>query len=567
MCLGFGSLAQSATLEDMFANRQTVTNTSGQINGDNTGATLEPGEPKHAGKTGGHSLWVSWVAPTNGVATFQTAGSGFDTLLAAYHFNSTNDTAFSALQVVSAEDDSEGFERESGIQFGALAGEHYEIAVDGYFGAVGPVELNWEFVATTSAPPVIVATPADLSARLGDPVLLSVTLTNPGSARFQWYFNGSEQIPSVTTTNLLISSLQVTNVGRYKLRVTVDGVDYFLPPTEVQINTDGATNTLARGKLLDSPGTPLIGSDGSGAARLSGRFRPLGGGITGVARGYNGSQIFNTTYATVDTNEPPHCGVSNGVSYWLIYQPPTNGTITLDTLGSSYDTVMEVYTYNGALAGYQDLISIACDHNSAATNSAATNGASRVQFAVVKSRPYVVAVEGVNGARGTAWLNYSLNTNQLPVAPALLAPPAAVVVPQGASAWLAASLTGAPPLRFSWAKNTTPLSGVTTPAIYFPSTVTNDTANYVVTVTNDLGSLSATLPLRVLVAPSCTLTQFSGWLQLSFPTVSGQRYTVEEAGAVIGPWQGWPNFYFGDNQPVFLNVTNGGTKFYRVRVQ
>jgi hypothetical protein len=350
-------------------------------------------------------------------------------------------------------------------------------------------------------------------------------------------------------------------VGRYKLRVQVDGEHYFLPPTEVQINSDGQANALARGKLLDSPDTPLIGSDGGGAPRPASRIKPLGGG-TGVVRGYNGSQIFNTTYATVDTNEPPHCGVSGGVSYWLIYQPPTNGTITLDTIGSGYDTVMEVYTYNGSLTGYPDLISIACDND-----GAGTNGASRVQFAVVKSRPYVVAVEGVNGARGTAWLNYSLNTNQLPVAPSLLAQPSLVAVAEGTPATLVASLGGSPPLRFSWKKNTTALPGMTSPAIYFPSTLTNDTANYVVTVTNDLGSVSATLPLRVLVAPTCTLARYSSWLRLSFPTVAGQNYTVQEATNVAGPWQPWPNLYPGDGQPAVIYVPGGGTKFYRLRIE
>ena len=558
--LGLASPAPAATLEDLFASRQTVTNANGSIQANNTGAGTEAGEPKHGGKTGGRSLWLSWVAPTNGVAKFETEGSQFDTLLAAYRFNSTNDTTLDKLLLVSGADDSEGFERESEIEFGVQAGQRYEIAVDGYYGRSGPVELNWHFEPTASAPPLILGVPADRSAKPGDPVLLSVQLTNLGGAQLQWYFNGDELEPNVTSTNLLIASLQISNVGRYKLRVRVDGQDYFLPPTEVQINTDGATNTLARGKLLDAPDSGLIGGgNGSGPLVRAGR---LGPGGTGVVRGYNGSQIFNTTYATVDTNEPPHCGISNGVSYWLIYQPPTNGTITLDTIGSGYDTVMEVYTYNSALNGYQDLIPIACDNN-----GVGTNGAARVQFAVVKSRQYIVAVEGVNGARGTAWLNYSLNTNQMPVAPTLLAQPAMVAVAQGMPATLAPSLAGSPPLRFSWKKNTTPLPGVTASGIYFPSTLMADTADYIVTVTNDLGSLSATLPLHVLLAPACALTRVANWLQLCFPTVSGQRYTVEEAATVNGPWQSWPDFYVGDGQPRFLNVTNGGQKFYRVHVE
>ena len=561
MCLGLGTLAQAATLEDFFTNRLTFTTLNGSLAANNTNASVEVNEPKHDGKTGGHSMWISWVAPSNCVVKFKTEASQFDTLLAAYRFNSTNDTTFDKLELVAGADDSEGFERESEIEFGVTAGERYEIAVDGYFGAQGLIELQWESEVINVAPPVLVSTPADRSAKLGGPVQLLVNLTNIGSAQLKWYFNGDELTPNITTTNLLISSLQVTNVGRYKLRVRVEGNNYFLPPTEIQINTDGATNTLARGKLLDSLESGLIGGgDASGPAL---RLRPLGpSGGTGVVRGYNGSQIFNTTYATVDTNEPPHCGISGGVSYWLIYQPPTNGTVTLDTIGSDYDTVMEVYTYNVALTGYQDLISIACDND-----GVGTNGASRVQFAVVKSRQYIVVVEGVNNSRGTAWLNYSLNTNQMPVAPTLLAQPAMVAVAQGTPATLAVSLTGSPPLRFSWKKNTTPLPGVNAPGIFFPSTTNTDTANYVVTVTNDLGSLSATQTLHVLIAPACALTSVSNWLQLSFPTVSGQRYTVEESSAVNGPWQPWPNFNFGNDQPLLLNVPGGGTKFYRVRVE
>jgi hypothetical protein len=115
--------------------------------------------------------------------------------------------------------------------------------------------------------------------------------------------------------------------------------------------------------------------------------------------------------------------------------------------------------------------------------------------------------------------------------------------------------------------NTTPMPGATAPGIFFPSTTTNDTADYVMTVTNDLGSLSATLPLHVVIPTQCSLTSVSNWLQLSFPTVSGQRYKVEEAGTVTGPWQPWTDFYFGNDQPLVLYLSGDGTRFFRVRVE
>ncbi|MBI3848734.1 MAG: immunoglobulin domain-containing protein [Verrucomicrobia bacterium] len=559
LCLAIPSQAQS--LQDYFTNRVTFSSATGDLTGNNSTATVEVGEPKHGGKVGGHSMWISWVAPTNGVVKFETEGSDFDTLLSAYYFNSTNDTTFDKLIEVARADDSEGFDRESEIEFGVLAGHPYEIAVDGYFGATGLLELKWSFEAVDLPPPVVLSMPTDRSANLGDTVSLTVVLTNAANGQYKWYFNGNDL--GITTTNLLIPSLQIANVGRYKMRVSIDGPNYFTIPVELQINTDGATDTLARGKLLDSPSSPLIGENGGGASRPAGTISPAGASGAGVVRGYNGSQIFDTTYGTVDTNEPPHCGISGGVSYWLLYQPPTNGTITLDTLGSSYDTVMEAYTYNGALNSYQDLISIACDHNSAG----GTNGASRVQFAVVKSRQYIVAVEGVNNARGTAWLNYSLNTNQQPTAPALLSQPTTVTVAQGSPATLAASLAGSPPLCFTWKKYTNAMPGVTAPGIFFPSTTTNDTADYVMTVTNDLGSLSATLPLHVVIPTQCSLTSVSNWLELSFPTMSGQRYYVEEAATITGPWQPWSNFYFGNDQSLVLYLSGDGTRFFRVRIE
>ena len=554
--------AGAQELQDYFTNRLTYTSIVGDLTGDNSTATIEVGEPKQVGKTGGHSLWISWVAPTNGVVKFQTEGSTFDTLLSAYYFNSTNDSTFDKLVEVARADDSEGFGFESEIEFGVLAGQRYEIGVDGYFGATGSLELSWDFQAVSIPPPVVISTPVDRSANLGGPVSLTMVLTNAANGQYKWYFNGNEL--GITTTNLFIPSLQVTNVGRYKMQVRVDGVDYFTVPVEIQINTDGASNTLARGKILDASATPLIGNTGGGGPllRIAG-MSPLGGsGPTGVVRGYNGSQIFNTTYAMVDTNEPPHCGISGGTSYWLIYQPPTNGTITLDTIGSAYDTVMEAYTYNGSLTGYQDLISIACDND-----GVGTNGWSRVRFPVVKSRQYIVVVEGVTNGRGTAWLNYSLNTNQQPTAPTLLARPNTVTVSQGSPATLAASLAGSPPLRFSWKKNASPMPGTTAPGIFFPSTSMGDTADYVMTVTNDLGSLTATLPLHVVIPPQCSLTTVSNWLQFSFQTVSGQRYTVEEAGAVVGPWQPRSDFYLGNDQPLVLYLSRGGSKFFRVRVE
>ncbi|MDB6059362.1 MAG: conserved repeat domain protein [Verrucomicrobiales bacterium] len=492
------------------------------------------------------------MAPANGIAKFTTLGSGFDTLLAVYSSTNNNPVSFDELTPFAGSDDSDGLQLESEVEFGALAGHRYEIAIDGYFGAVGGLELGLNFDSTSFVPPVILSVPPNQAVQLGVPVTLSINVTNIGSAKLKWMFNGVEN--GVIDTNFTIASMSAANVGRYSVKVAMNGGNsYTSMPFELQVNTEGITTALAQGKILDAPSTPLIGSADAGGNFVIRPRTP-----TGVVRGYTGSQIFNSTYAVIDPTEPAHCGVSGGSSYWLIYQPPANGTITLDTVGSAYDTVVQAYAYNGAINSYADLIPISCDNNSAG------NGAGRISFPAVKTRQYVVAVEGVAGANGLGYLNYSLNTNQIPQAPSLLAPVASTVVQPGTPVSLTPSISGCPPLIFVWKKNNATIA--TTSSVNFPSVTTTDAGSYSFVVTNDLGTLSAAMPLRVVIPPALSWTVGAG-LTLNIPTLTNQLYSIEEATNITGPWQAWSNNFVGDGQTLQLDISGSGMHFYRIAVQ
>lgn len=568
--LAAGFACQGQVFQDYFTNRQSLTTTNGTLLGTNTTATIEANEPRHGGKAPSHSIWISWVAPQDGVATFDTHGSSFDTLLSAYLLSPTNSTSLADLNEESEDDDDPGFEPTSLIQFGAIAGRTYEIAVDGYDGDTGVVQLNWSFAPAAFPPPIISSIPPDQAAKQGDTVVLSVNMTTSPDLSLDWYFNNGED--SIQTgTNCIIASLQSTNVGRYKLRVTVghgnNRVRFFTDPIEVQINTDGITNALARDKLFDALGTPLLGSDGNSfggnlVAPAKGASPAAITSATGVASGYIGSQVFNTTFATVDPAEPPHCGVTGGSSYWLIYQPPTNGVITLDTIGSQYDTVMEVFTYNGTLTSYANLISLGCDND-----SIAFHGAARVSFQVNKARRYVIAVDGVNGARGIAQLNYTLSTNLPATPPILQSLISTQTVAVGANALLAPPITGCPPMKYGWKKNTVTLVGSNAASLLLAKVVTTNTGNYQISVTNDFGVLSATVPLYVVDPPACALARSTNLLNLSVPTVSGLLYTIEQTTNLAGPWSPWSASFFGSGELFTTNILGPGSRFFRVRVE
>ena len=567
--LAGGALCHGQVFHDYFTNRETLVTTNGTLFGNNTAATVEVGEPQHGNKPGGHSLWISWLAPVDGVATFDTHGSTFDTLMSAYILSPTNATTFSSLQEQSRNDDDPGFAPTSLIQLGAIAGRTYQIAVDGYNGATGTVQLNWSFLPATSPPPIISSVPPDRAAKQGDTVSLTVNMTTSANLQLNWYFNGAEEAIQ-TGTNYVITSLQPTNVGRYQLRVSIGSgnnrVRFFTDPIEIQINSDGITNALAQDKLFDALATPLLGDDGSGGSGLVFRSlfngtRPPAPASLGVASGYNGSQVFNTTFATLDPNEPPHCGVTGGASYWLVYQPPTNGVITLDTVGSAYDTVMEVYTYNGTLVSYADLISLACDND-----SLGLHGPARVSFQVNKARRYVVVVDGVNNARGVAQLNYQLNTNLPATPPVLQSQVTTQTVAAGSTVLLAPPISGCPPMRYGWKKDGATLPGNSAGWLMLVNVSVTNSGNYSLATTNDFGNLTVTIPLHVVVPPACTVAPAASAMTLNFPTATGLLYTIEQAATVTGPWLPWSETFSGTGQIFSTNLTCAGTSFFRVRV-
>lgn len=398
---------QGATLADNFVDRQVLSDSETNLAASNVGATRENGEPQHAGKSGGTSLWVSWIAPTNGIMTIRTRGSTFDTLLAAYYFRDGDDQTLDKLREAASNDDDAGTEPASYIQFATKTGRRYEIAVDGFHGATGTVALEWDFVDINTQPPIVVSVPGDRAVRLGDPVTLTVNFETSPDARLQWRFNGDsfgEEGPT-----LFIPSLQLTNVGRYSLRVRIGDNRFETTPVEIQINSEGQTNALARDKYFDALDSRLTPSDDdddepAGVAPLiiAASGAPLAAN-PGVTRGYNGTQVFNTTYATPDPNEPQHCGVAGGASYWFAYEAPTNGVLHVDTIGSGFDTVLAAYGVQQPPGGFESLLSLACDND-----ALAPQGESRIELPVAAGQQYLIVVDGVAGAKGIAHLNYQL---------------------------------------------------------------------------------------------------------------------------------------------------------------
>ncbi|TWT41977.1 hypothetical protein RAS1_31030 [Phycisphaerae bacterium RAS1] len=103
-----------------------------------------------------------------------------------------------------------------------------------------------------------------------------------------------------------------------------------------------------------------------------------------------GNLSFSGTNVAATTDGSSSCGGSLDV--WWRYMPTTSGTATIDTNGSSFDTILSVYAGCG---GSQ----VACDDDGGDSTQ------SRVQFCVTSGTTYSIRVAGFNGATGTIGLN------------------------------------------------------------------------------------------------------------------------------------------------------------------
>ncbi|HNU50064.1 MAG TPA: M36 family metallopeptidase [Verrucomicrobiota bacterium] len=125
---------------DYFAFAASLTGLEGRVTGANAGASLETGEPKHAGNDGGRSIWWRWTAPEDGSLLLSTEGSPFDTLLGLYQ-----GARVEALRTVASNDDAFDNSLFSKLQQGVRSNQTYYIGVDGFNGTTGIVQLAYAF--------------------------------------------------------------------------------------------------------------------------------------------------------------------------------------------------------------------------------------------------------------------------------------------------------------------------------------------------------------------------------------------------------------------------------------
>ncbi|MBO1351046.1 MAG: trypsin-like serine protease [Hormoscilla sp. GUM202] len=432
-----------APANDNFNQASLISGTPGSFtfNGTNIGATKEGSEPNHAGNSGGSSVWGSFTPQTSGEVTLTTVGSDFDTTLAVY-----TGTSIFSLSEVASNDDFEGLQ--SSVEFPVTAGTTYRIAVDGFSGRQGNIELNLEYETVATGP-------------ANDNFNQAFDLT--GSTAFGTNINATKELGEPNHVGFLSQDNSVwwnyTARGSGEVTLTTTGSDF---DTLLAVYTGNSVSSLT--EIASNDDNPVLGGRQSRVtfnATVGTTYRIAVDGyigaqgeivlnltepeniFTGPAND-NFNQAFDLTGtgtvdgrnigATKEGSEPNHAGNSGGGSVWWNYTPETSGEVTLITAGSDFDTLLAVYTGNSV----SSLTEIASNDDDPTISDPddPSSRTSRVTFDATAGTTYRIAVEGYSGAEGEIALDLerSIIEDEEPsqiVYPDLLIPPASPNSPVG----------------------------------------------------------------------------------------------------------------------------------------
>ena len=351
---------------------------------------------------GNRSLWLAGSSGQRGGDLLDRWHC--DNLLAVY-----TGKAISALTRVASDDDTGGYHT-SRVMYNATAGMEYEIAIDSFSKDTGPVVLNWSLLRTQWPMPEITRAPQHTTVNWGGTAVLSVDYRSSVPVDLQWY-RLDQPVLGATEPFLALNNVQDTDLGRYSVRLNNGEVILATVPVELQINSEGFRHALARNKQDDAVASGIASFAMQPVQPLQ-AVRPWRGAlprgliklaVIAPVAGYSGSQIFNNAPGK-DVGEPNHCNIVGGSSYWFSYQAPASGLFSVNTDGSTFDTVLAVYIDDGRGLGYASLIPVACDNNSGSNGKT-----SAVVFPATSGQIYYIVVDGVSGATGIAYLNYNLN--------------------------------------------------------------------------------------------------------------------------------------------------------------
>ena len=379
---------------DNLADAAVLSGSSSTASGSNVGATREPGEPSHS-YYGSASVWWTWTAPSTGGVAISTAGSSFDTALAVY----TGSSVSGLIPVAS--NDNAGVDVQSRVTFRAIEGTTYKIAVDGggyYSSSEGAIALelnlsppptNDAFAAATAlaGDAAVTATGSNLGASVepGEPSHYSWETTS-ATVWYAWTApsDGSLTLRADAAFSAVLAVYTGTQVAELT-RVMNQAQPNWPGPEQIRVRVDaGVTYRIA----LDG----RYGGSGTFNLTLNLIARPDNDDFDDADTlvGLNDTASGTNVGATQEPGEPIHEENYYDPSVWYQWTAPSDGGVTIDTAGSTFDTVVAVYT--------GDTVSTL---TRVATTPTGNDGPERRNFRAAAGVTYRIAIDGRGAQQGT----------------------------------------------------------------------------------------------------------------------------------------------------------------------
>jgi hypothetical protein len=226
---------------------------------------------------------------------------------------------------------------------------------------------------------------------------------------------------------------------------------------DVRSEDGGMYTVIVRNELgIVETAPTIVTALGPTAAFLEDDWPPQGApatGISGTARGSNAQ-------ATRQPGEPEHGGKPGGRSVWFAWEAKQGGIVTLSSLGSSFDTLIAVYTGENLLDPSGRL-------NVADGEDEAGFFNSEVRFNAEAGRRYYIAVDGFHGQTGDIVVNWRqvVTDDRLPQ---IRRHPESLALRPGQRAIFevfAEPDDSGRPLGYQWHWNGRPLRGATQPRL------------------------------------------------------------------------------------------------------
>jgi hypothetical protein len=361
---------------------------------------------------------------------------------------------------------------------------------DSVYGAINSQTLSWRsgtsgvyyiesqsgsyqagtFTAVQSViitPPSITSQPSSLTVNGDSLASFSVTASGTAPLSYQWRKN-SVNVAGGTSSTCVIASAQTTDAGSYSVVVS---------------NSAGSVTSASASLTVNSITSRVTNDAFDNAISLS----PLAGG----------SYRHSNANATSEPGEPN----ARGRSLWYQFSPSSNGSFTVDTVGSGWDTYLTLYRGG---SGLNNLIYIASDDDGGGTRT------SRIQNVhVTAGTIYHVQFDSYDAATtGSFYLNWRFDGEPV----SITSQPSFLTVSSGNSASFSVTAAGTAPLSYQWRKDGTNIVGGTSSTYRIASAQTSDAGSYSVVVSNSVGSVtsgSARLTVRGSTSSNFLLTQMT----------------------------------------------------------